>query len=74
MTVTHLLFAVLTTAYILMAIRFEERDLIRAFPDYADYRNRVPMLIPGLPRRSAGSARRSKRSAQVTQALGGSRR
>jgi protein-S-isoprenylcysteine O-methyltransferase Ste14 len=47
MTVAHLLFAVMTTAYILVAIQLEERDLLRAHPEYAHYRERVPMLIPG---------------------------
>ena len=47
MTVTHLFFAVMTTAYILIAIQFEERDLMREHPEYAEYRQRVPMLIPG---------------------------
>jgi protein-S-isoprenylcysteine O-methyltransferase Ste14 len=46
MTAAHLLFAVMTTAYILIAIQLEERDLVRAFPEYAHYRTRVPMLIP----------------------------
>lgn len=46
MTVTHLLFAATTTAYILIAIRLEERDLVAAHPEYASYRARVPMLIP----------------------------
>jgi protein-S-isoprenylcysteine O-methyltransferase Ste14 len=48
MTVTHLLFAVMTTAYILIAIQLEERDLLVAHPEYAEYRNKVPMLIPFL--------------------------
>ncbi|NDK40025.1 isoprenylcysteine carboxylmethyltransferase family protein [Pseudoxanthomonas gei] len=46
MTVTHLLFALMTTAYILVAIQWEERDLLAALPEYADYRKRVPMLVP----------------------------
>ena len=51
MTVTHLLFAMVTTAYILVAIQFEERDLMAVHPEYAEYRKQVPMIIPGLPRR-----------------------
>lgn len=47
MTVTHLLFALMTTAYILIAIQLEERDLVAALPEYEDYRKRVPMLLPG---------------------------
>jgi methanethiol S-methyltransferase len=50
MTVTHLFFAVVTTAYILVAIQLEERDLIAAHPEYAAYRKQVPMLVPGMPR------------------------
>jgi methanethiol S-methyltransferase len=49
MTVAHLVFALMTTAYILIAIRLEERDLVSAFGgDYVAYRSRTPMLIPGL--------------------------
>jgi len=48
MTLSHLLLALLITGYILVAIRFEERDLVTFLGDpYADYLRRVPMLIPG---------------------------
>ena len=47
MTVAHLLFAVMTTAYILIAIRLEERDLTTIHGErYARYRRSVPMLVP----------------------------
>ena len=47
MTVGHLLFSIGMTGYILIAIRYEERDLMRHLgEDYVQYREKVPMLIP----------------------------
>ncbi len=46
MTIAHLVFAIATTAYILIAIQLEERDLVAEHPEYADYRKKVPMLVP----------------------------
>ncbi len=49
MTWGHLLFALGTTGYILIALQLEERDLTAHFGDeYRGYKKRVPMLIPGL--------------------------
>jgi methanethiol S-methyltransferase len=48
MTLTHFVFALATTGYILAAIQLEERDLVAHLgSQYSDYRKRVPMLIPG---------------------------
>ena len=51
MTVGHLLFAMATTVYILIAIQLEERDLIKHFGEqYKAYRQKTPMLIPRPPK------------------------
>ena len=47
MTVGHLVFAVGMSTYILIAIRYEERDLVEFHGEaYADYKKKVPMLVP----------------------------
>jgi len=52
MTVAHLVFSVATTAYILIAVQFEERDLAAYFGSvYEEYRRQVPMLLPWLKSR-----------------------
>jgi protein-S-isoprenylcysteine O-methyltransferase Ste14 len=57
MTIAHLVFAVMTTAYILIAIQLEERDLITAHSEYREYRRSTPMLLPRLwPRRRSPAA------------------
>jgi protein-S-isoprenylcysteine O-methyltransferase Ste14 len=55
MTATHLVFAAALTAYILAAIRWEERDLTEVHSEYAAYRRRVPMLIPRWPSPTAAA-------------------
>ena len=54
MTAAHLVFAVCTTVYILIAIQLEERNLVEFHGEgYVEYRKRTPMLIPRPWRRSA---------------------
>ena len=54
MTLAHLLFSIATTAYILLAIQWEERDLADDLGGaYEEYRRSVPMLVPFTRRRAA---------------------
>ncbi len=53
MSYGHALFAAGMTLYVLIAIRYEERDLVAHFgQDYEDYRSRVGKLIPGIGKRA----------------------
>jgi protein-S-isoprenylcysteine O-methyltransferase Ste14 len=57
MSAGHLLFAAVTSAYILVGIWFEERDLLAQFGQrYRSYREQVGMLLPRLGRRGRGRA------------------
>src|SRR5262245_21916465 len=54
LTVGHLVFVAAATAYVLVGVRFEERDLRRTFgAAYDDYARQVPALLPRLARRPA---------------------
>jgi protein-S-isoprenylcysteine O-methyltransferase Ste14 len=46
MTAGHLLFALLSTAYIVVAVRLEERDLAGTLPEYRDYAAGTPRFVP----------------------------
>ena len=59
MSVSRLVFALATTAYILIAIRLEERNLLDVHPAYRTYREQVPMLVPRLRRPRRTDAARS---------------
>ena len=50
MTVTHILFALGVTGYILVGIKLEERDLQKAHPEYSQYMRKVPALVPSFSR------------------------
>jgi protein-S-isoprenylcysteine O-methyltransferase Ste14 len=48
MTAGHLLFALVTTAYILIAVKYLEEKDLRDFigKEYEEYQNTVPMIVP----------------------------
>jgi protein-S-isoprenylcysteine O-methyltransferase Ste14 len=53
MTIAHLLFAVLTTGYVLTAIKFEENDMVKTLGEnYKSYKTRVPKIIPFIKKNS----------------------
>jgi len=56
MTVGHALFAAIMTLYGVVATVWEERDLIRTYPDYENYRDSTPMIFPRLWKTRQGSA------------------
>ena len=57
MTMGHLLFAVVTSAYILVAVKYlEEKDLRKSIGEkYKNYQKEVPMLIPFTKKRKIKS-------------------
>jgi protein-S-isoprenylcysteine O-methyltransferase Ste14 len=66
MTGGHLLFAVAASAYIVVGVRFEERDLRRQLGDvYDEYSRRVPRFVPRHPR-SAQAVPRSETKAGLS--------
>jgi protein-S-isoprenylcysteine O-methyltransferase Ste14 len=70
MGLAHLVFALGMTAYILVAIRLEERNLAQFYGEfYQSYRQRVPMLIPHLPMFGLKPAANSPAAAPVASDL-----
>jgi len=53
MTVAHLVFALLCTAYIFVGTKLEEKDLENALPEYRQYKQEVPMFMPKIGKRGA---------------------
>jgi protein-S-isoprenylcysteine O-methyltransferase Ste14 len=65
MTVGRLLFAIGMTTYIMVGVRYEERDLVQTFGDeYERYRGQVPAFIPGL-----GDSARTAHASTAPKAL-----
>jgi methanethiol S-methyltransferase len=65
MKVAHLVFAIATTLYILMAIQFEEKDLVSLHGDeYRSYQKRVPMILPLRVGKAIASAPPASRKAK----------
>jgi protein-S-isoprenylcysteine O-methyltransferase Ste14 len=66
MTVAHLVFALATTGYILIAIQLEERDLVRNYGSrYEAYRHQVSMLVPRAPRREEAPSQTAVSAARL---------
>jgi protein-S-isoprenylcysteine O-methyltransferase Ste14 len=66
MSMAHLVFALVTTLYIFVGIRLEERDLVDSLGHvYREYRQRVPMIIPTFSKARDGSAARRLGNADV---------
>jgi protein-S-isoprenylcysteine O-methyltransferase Ste14 len=68
MTVGHLIFACVTTSYILVAVKFlEEKDLKKMLgKDYEDYQKKVPMIIPFTKRKQGGISPKQQPHSPVT--------